>query len=133
MKPGSSADGLVAQDDRLMLGRDTVPRQKGTDASLHAQLAAAIAAGDKNQVFVLAARVVAAGPIGNPKPMSNDDHLLPVEEVARRLDTSVRSITRYLARPNGNFPRPTYVGRRRKWEPTDIETYKTAQRLKHAK
>lgn len=98
------------------------------DDDLHKKLAAAVAAGDKDAVFEVAARVVAAGATEHSRPV---DGLLPVEEVARRLDTSVRSISRYLARPNGDFPRPTYVGGRRKWEPADIAAYKKLRRLKH--
>ncbi len=85
-----------------------------------------MAAGDKEAVFVVAARIVAAGAAGHAQSIDYNDALLPVEEVARRLNISVRTIDRRLADLRSDFPQPIRFGGprgQRKWSPLQIDAY----------
>ena len=94
-----------------MIGPPAIRPDKVPDESLLAQLAAAVGAEDRDRVFDLAAEFV----------KENGGDLLPLQEVARRLTVSERSVWRRVA--DGDLPAPVHVGGSCRWPVSDVQAY----------
>jgi hypothetical protein len=63
---------------------------------------------------------------------SDDDRRLPAAAVAARYGVAPRTIDRWLARPELNFPRPHRVNRRRYWSLSQLRNWDRSRALKAA-
>jgi len=61
---------------------------------------------------------------------SDDDRRLPATAVAARYGVVPRSLDRWLARPELNFPRPDRVNRRRYWWLSQLQNWDRVRALK---
>jgi hypothetical protein len=74
-----------------------------------------------------------AGAPRPPDPDSNDDdRRLPATAAAARYGVVPRTIDRWLARPELNFPRPHRVNRRRYWWLSQLRNWDRSRALKAA-
>jgi predicted DNA-binding transcriptional regulator AlpA len=96
-------------------GEDRPDKVSGEE--LLCQLAAAVATGNRDEVFHLAARLVAAAHGGDRSDP------LTLAEVAKKMRVSTRTLWRVLGSDKA-FPKPFRVGRSLRWRRADIENFK---------
>lgn len=82
------------------------------------QLKDAVAANQRDEVFDLAAQLVAT-PVAQPRPDP-----LTLEEVTNEVRVSTRTVWRLLG-SDKTFPKPFRVGGSLRWRRADIEKFKT--------
>ena len=122
MNIGNTAD--KRQRSNFGLGHAPALRPDGADASLHSKLAAAVAAGDREHVFQLAAKLVQT-PIAQ---IAYDEELLSLTAVAELLTCGTRTVWRLIAR--NELRPPIHVGGGARWFRKDIQEYLDRMRSK---
>lgn len=105
---------VVAQDERFVIGRNENLRDNIPDAALLRQIAEAITANQRDAVFDLAERLVAANG-------ATPHGLLTPSDVERELRISSRSLWRL--EDDKDFPKPVRVGGQRRWRATEIDGF----------
>ena len=56
-------------------------------------------------------------------------HLLPIRHVSIRYGVSIRTLDRWLNRPDMSFPRPIIIASRRYWYKAQLTSWETRQFL----
>ncbi len=103
-----------------VLGQPGNSLHEGGPDELITQIGAAIDAGDRQLLVVLARKLV-----DEPHAQDGDNgNLLTIAEVAHDLRVSIRTLWRVLGSDKyKSFPRPFRVGRSLRWQRTDIERF----------
>ena len=112
MSTPEATDKTNAQNDHFCVGQQKNLTDKVPVEDLFRQLAAAVAANQRDSVFDLAAKLVATPTRG----------LLTPEEVAHELRVSPRTLWR-LQGSDPRFPKPVRVGSQRRWHAAEIDGF----------
>ena len=110
----ATTTAVVAQEERFVVGQNENIRDNIPDAVLLRQLAEAVTANQRDAVFDLAVRLVAANG-------ATPQGLLTPSDVERELRISSRSLWRL--EDDKDFPKPVRVGGQRRWRATEIDGF----------